>query len=361
MFKHSLRFPVAALTGIILSASCLLSAPVEAQNRIPDYGNMVQTGEMRVTGFVDKLAFTPDSKIVVASEKDHFLTWNSDTGEPIRIIQGPENIRSNFILFTPDGQTMITSGSDAAIRVWNFKTGEVTQTLEGHRGAIIGLALSQSGKLLASSSADRTIRIWDIETGKQVHELTGVVYPASMLVFSEDEKKLTTFGGIGGIGSTNDLKRTEIWQWNVESGEPEEKDILADFAPPYALTADGTALIGYGEVKTQVSSTKFNSNLGLRRYSITNKEFGSDILDASHFGYIFNCIRIAPNKAVLAIATDRSYTDGSTPGIKLWNGRTPSAGLPRIPVASATMEFSPDSRKIVTWRDELKVKIFTAP
>ena len=329
------------------------------------YGNIIQTGELSVTGFIDDLAFTPDNSILVASEKDHFLTWNANTGEPIRVIQGPEDIRSKFILFTSDGKTMITAGSDASIRLWDFDAGKVTQTLEGHRGGIVGLVLSPSGKLLASSSVDRSIRIWDVETGKQVHELSGTAYPATVLIFSEDEKKLATFGGSGGLRDQTNLK-TESWQWNIESGEAEDKDVFAGFGPPYAVTADGTSLIGYSEVKTQVSSTKFESKFGLRRYNIATKEFGSDLLNSSYFGYgmSFSCMEVAPNKAVLAIAVGKTGTFGGT-GIHLWNGKTPGfpveSTLVTIPSYCELMTFSPDSRMIASWRDDLKVKIYTAP
>ena len=363
MLNLSLRFSTVALAAFVLSVSHLLTEPAEAQKRVPDYGNMVLTSESPVTGAVDALAFTPDSSKVIASEKDHFLVWNANTGERVRTIQGPNAIRSNFILFTSDGKTMITAGSDSSIRLLNFETGEVTQTLEGHKAIIVGLVLSPSGKLLASSSNDRTIRIWDVQTGKQMHELSGAVYPATALLFSKDEKKLTTFGGAGGIRNQQVI-RTESWQWDIESGQPEDKDVIADFGPPYALTADGTALVGYGEVKTQISSTEFRRKFGLRRYSVVNKEFGNDFLEASYYGYGygFSCIRIAPNKAALAIASDISNANGGKPGIYFWNGITPGRDLPTIQnSASAVITFSPDSRKIASWRDELKVKIFTAP
>lgn len=159
---------------------------------------------------------------------------------------------------------MITANSDGAIRFYDWEKGEVSQTLEGHKSPMIGLVLSASGKLLASAGTDRIVKIWDVETGKSIQELSGFSYAAPILIFSDDEKTLTTFGGI----NTPKL-RTEKFIWNLEDGAQKQTDVVNDFGPPYAATADGTTLVGTGIIRTKVPSTKFTNKQGLRTYKVS--------------------------------------------------------------------------------------------
>lgn len=53
----------------------------QPKERIPDYGNMVLLGTVPVDDKVGALAFTPDSKTLIASDKDTFRVFNADTGE----------------------------------------------------------------------------------------------------------------------------------------------------------------------------------------------------------------------------------------------------------------------------------------
>ena len=332
--------------------------------RIPDYGNTVLLGTVPVDDKVDALAFTPDSKILIASDKDTFRAYNANTGEAVKKISAPEGVRSNFVLFTADGKTMITANNDGAIRFYDWETGEVKQTLEGHRSPMVGLVLSPSGKLLASSGTDRLVKVWDVETGKLVQELSGLSYAAPILIFSEDEKQLTTVGGalsLSGIGGKSSTGRSEKSVWNLENGSSEQANMVDDFGPPFAVTADGKAVVGMGVMRTKISSTDFTIQTGLHRYNVATGELGSSVLTVGSEVSLLGpntYLTFAPNKAVLAIGVSFG---GST---YLWGGAPVTlAQLPFINGTGGTKveTFSPDSRLLATWKDNLKVNIYRAP
>ena len=58
------------------------------------------------------------------------------------------------VIFTPDGQTLISLSDDKTIRFWNVKTGEIKRTIRGQigdasEGKLYAGALSPDGKILA--------------------------------------------------------------------------------------------------------------------------------------------------------------------------------------------------------------------
>ena len=62
-----------------------------------------------------------------------------------------------------DGKKIISSSSDATIKMWDVDSGELLQTLIGHKGSVESVAFSPDGKRVASKCwADKTIRVWDI-------------------------------------------------------------------------------------------------------------------------------------------------------------------------------------------------------
>ena len=337
------------------------------RERIPDYGNMVLLGTVPVDDKVDALAFTPDSKTLIASDKDTFRAYDVNTGKSVKNISAPKGVRSNFVLFTQDAKTMITANSDGAIRFYDWEKGEVSQTLEGHKNPMLGLVLSPSGKLLASSGMDRIVKVWDVETGKLVQEITGITYAPTVLIFSDDEKKLTTIGGFSREGAfdVNTLSkipqagRSEQFLWNLEDGQQEQTKVFDDFGPPYAVTPDGKTVVGMRIKRTKVSSTEFNVVSGFGRYNVMTGELGGDVLIV-HFTYysINQGLAVAPNKAVIAMYVGNGAT-------YLWGGSTqsPMHELPTLRDANnaKVARFSPDSKLLATWKDDLKVKIFRAP
>jgi WD40 repeat protein len=77
------------------------------------------------------------------------------------------------VAFSPDGQTLASGSYDETIRLWDAKTGDKRQTLEGHIGWVDSVAFSPDGQTLTSGSSDKTIRLWDAKTGGELQTLEG--------------------------------------------------------------------------------------------------------------------------------------------------------------------------------------------
>ncbi|KAH7910792.1 WD40-repeat-containing domain protein [Hygrophoropsis aurantiaca] len=89
------------------------------------------------------------------------------------------------LVFTHDGQQIITASWDKAIRVWNGASGrEVGEPMLGHEESISQIALSNNGLCIASASSDHTVRIWDVSTRRQIGDLLRAQDPVGSVAWS---------------------------------------------------------------------------------------------------------------------------------------------------------------------------------
>ncbi|CAG8763804.1 10788_t:CDS:10 [Cetraspora pellucida] len=78
------------------------------------------------------------------------------------------------VKFSPDGEKLVTVGSDKKVFLYEGKTGSKLSCLsddvaaDSHKGSIFAVSWSPDGKQLLTSSGDKTAKIWDLEAQKVV-------------------------------------------------------------------------------------------------------------------------------------------------------------------------------------------------
>ncbi|CAM9531368.1 unnamed protein product [Ascophyllum nodosum] len=97
---------------------------------------------------------------------------------------------------TPDGIFLISGCHAKTPMIRNGSTGDWIGTFMGHKGAVWGVALDDSGLLAATASADFSARLWDAVTGDQVHEFVHR-HIVKSVHFKADRSKLATAGHEG--------------------------------------------------------------------------------------------------------------------------------------------------------------------
>jgi Caspase domain/WD domain, G-beta repeat/Bacterial Ig domain len=84
----------------------------------------------------------------------------------IRTIENTDWVWS--VAFSPDGNRLLSGGTDKALKLWDAATGRLVRTFKGHAGQTKSVAFLRNGHRIVSGSDDGTMRVWDAETGAQL-------------------------------------------------------------------------------------------------------------------------------------------------------------------------------------------------
>ena len=68
--------------------------------------------------------------------------------------------------FTADGRSVVTTGADGTLKIWNSSTGSLTRSLDLGDGPAIALAVS--GRRALTGHSDGAIELWDIDSGSRL-------------------------------------------------------------------------------------------------------------------------------------------------------------------------------------------------
>ena len=156
------------------------------------------------TGLVATVIFSADGQQLISAGGDKVIrVWDWQSGRTVRSIRGQVGLGDEGRIFTmalsPDGarlavagQLTAPAGGDRQIRIYNFATGELVRVLTGHTRNISALAFSPDSTLLVSGSQDRSAILWDVERARQLKRLEGHKDEVAPVAFTPDGKRLIT-------------------------------------------------------------------------------------------------------------------------------------------------------------------------
>jgi WD40 repeat protein len=183
--------PVRLLSGLLLAALALPAPAADRPTLTIDAGGHI--------GFVWKVLFTKDGQQLITVGEDRTVrVWDAATGETVRVYRPPIGEGSLGALraaaLSPSGELLAVSGYtvDDAVYLISLASGQLQRVLKGHDNVVFALAFSPDGKSLVSGSADQTARLWDVATGKCEQVLTGHTDRIMDAAFSQDGKHVAT-------------------------------------------------------------------------------------------------------------------------------------------------------------------------
>lgn len=173
---------------------------------------------------VNSITFSRDGRFLVSGGIDGaIMIWNWRNGERIRTLNRPDDVLSSMVSWfdrsvgsiravaiSPDGETIASGGasdgdngvSNPPIKLWNTNTGRQEHILTSHTDSVNAIAFSPVEKIIASGGEDNTIRIWNYQTAKliQTLETQSLVHSlafspdGNILVSGTDDSKIRLWG-----------------------------------------------------------------------------------------------------------------------------------------------------------------------
>lgn len=157
------------------------------------------------------LAFSPDGAWLAYGRGNGRITLVSTAvwGEWLTIMSAPAEVIA--LTYTPDGKSLISTGRDRVIRVWDVPTGRERFWFHATYGTMPWcLAVAPDGRTLAVGTWLRTVELWDLQTRERVRTLHGHKQLVNSVAFQviDDELVLAS-------ASNDGLLKL----WDTESGE----------------------------------------------------------------------------------------------------------------------------------------------
>jgi WD40 repeat protein/class 3 adenylate cyclase len=189
------------------------------------------------------VAFGPDGSMLVSANFDGtVIEWDVDSMEPLQTLTGHSG-RPLSLALTTDGTTAYTTAADATIIEWDLagdrRLGRTFTWGQATPGDFVPVfALDSSGKRLAVPRVDGTVEVWDIPTLSKLAELPAPL-GTTAVSFAPHGDVLATGGGEDGS--------IVLWQagdWNrvgTLSGDDEPVVSSVAFSPDGNVIAAGRA------------------------------------------------------------------------------------------------------------------------
>jgi len=148
---------------------------------------------------VYNINFSPDGKYatIKITPKDRLAIVNTQFWKVITIL----DFKVRCAEFSPDSDRLATANLDNTINIWqvnelvNEQRPEPIEILRGHSSGIGTIVFSKDGNRILTGSGDRTARLWDVQSGETIHVLKGHASGVGKAVFTCDEERIVTGSG----------------------------------------------------------------------------------------------------------------------------------------------------------------------
>jgi len=314
--------------AVLLTGSALAqeAATLAKQNRWVTSAAFIKGGSQLATGGGESLLYRGgDVKI-----------WDVKSGKLEASLEGQPTIVWSLAA-APDGKTMITSGYDGKIILWNIAEKKAAQTIE-KKGWIRRVALSPDGKIFAVAMEDGNVILFETEGPKELKSFKAHEAAVYDVAFSPDGATLATC-------STDKLAK--VWDWKADM--PMEKAKLeghTDAVWAVSWSKDGSLATAGADRKIKLWSTDGKEEATLEGH----KDWVSDVAFSADGSQLASCshdrtarlwdvnekkeiaalgphastcwsVAFSPDAALLAVGTHNA-------GIRLWNMSTKAEVFP---------------------------------
>lgn len=152
--------------------------------------------------------FDPQSRFLFSSSEDFTLQrWDLQDGSKVAWDAHESWVRE--FAFSPDGETMISAGSDDRLIFWETvaKTPTPIKEVVAHKGWVRAVAVQSSTGIIASGGNDNLVKLWSA-SGDAIQQLEGHEANIYSVFFHPTENVLLSGDLMG-----------KVHQWDLSSGK----------------------------------------------------------------------------------------------------------------------------------------------
>lgn len=187
------------------------------QIRIWDLQKSAMIGEMQShISEIRCVDYSPEQRLLaVGSAMGQLEMWDLEHPETPIVNADAALFEVSECLFTPDGKTLLTSGENGLLLLWNPRTLEKLDTLaaSNNKQSVRCLAISPDGRIVIAGTRTGLVQVWDLEQRKLLREHRVADWQHCPSATVESVSLLAD--GKHFISATRD---DGIAVWNIESG-----------------------------------------------------------------------------------------------------------------------------------------------
>lgn len=172
------------------------------------------------------VAFSPEGEHIVSASDNAICIWDAKTCERLQSLEG----EAGSVCYSPDGKYIVSTSWTA--QIWDAESGEKKQVLDGHSGFVNSASYSPDGKFIVTASNDSTVCLWNVETGSKLRTFVGHTGKVNSAIFSPDGKCIV---------SASDDETVRVWDINTNGENPVKSIYLPYYY--YAFSDDGELVV----------------------------------------------------------------------------------------------------------------------
>jgi WD40 repeat protein/DNA-binding SARP family transcriptional activator len=183
----------------------------DGRARVWDVAAQRQRGRLAADhGALLTARYSPGGEEIALGFKDGAVVLTDSALASPRELLSPKGERVESLEFSAEGERIAVATGDGTVRVLT-PNGPLTQSLSGHRGAVLGIDINADGTQVASAGEDGTVRLWSLPDGGNRVLFAGKKDQQDV-AFSPDGRRILA------VGDDRVIKL-----WNARTGAEEDR------------------------------------------------------------------------------------------------------------------------------------------